>query len=82
MVRRIAVRCAVVALLLVLGSCAQTSTSPSGKHCPDEDYPLWCEQNKGCCPKGFPVSCGGKCYRTDSEARRACSARVDTCYRE
>lgn len=53
-----------------------------GKRCPDEDYPLRCEENKACCPKGKPFNCGGMCYETREDAVRSCGARIDTCYRE
>ncbi len=69
---------AVVGLLLAACSSLVEPTNS----CPDADYPLYCANNGGCCPNGYPVNCGGKCYQTDAAARRVCSARLDTCYRE
>ncbi len=53
-------------------------TTPT-KHCTDPDYPLWCPDHRWCCPSGFPISCGGLCYKTREDAVRNCSASIDTC---
>jgi hypothetical protein len=69
--------------LLSCGDSGSSSTSNTNtKHCSDEDYPLWCSDNKACCGKGYPVNCGGMCYKTREDAQRNCSARIDTCNRE
>jgi hypothetical protein len=49
-------------------------------HCPDWDNSLSCERSQSCCPRGYPVECGGHCYATYSAAERACSAQPETCY--
>ncbi len=75
----------VVGLFLIACSGGGTTSGGGGgttKHCTDEDYPLWCADAGACCPKGFPVNCGGKCYATAAQARANCDARLDTCYRE
>lgn len=73
-------------LLLVVGllfaACSSDSMTGPSRHCSDADYPLWCSTNNACCPPGYPVNCGGRCYTTRDAARSACDARVDTCYRE
>lgn len=79
---RILLQCFLVLVVVGLLAVACSDLTGPGKSCPDSDYPLFCKENKGCCPNGFPVSCGGKCYQTDSAARASCSARLDTCYRE
>ena len=72
--------------VIILGTLSMGSScsDPTGeeKNCPDEDYPLSCPDTGGCCPKGFPIHCGGKCYNTTANARANCSATIDTCERE
>lgn len=78
-----------VALLLMFGLLlfgigvfmAGCSSSDDGNSdpCPDEDYPLYCPDSGSCCPPGYSVYCGGKCYRNTSEARQTCDSSIDTC---
>jgi hypothetical protein len=70
----------VVAISAGISACDKP-TGPE-RHCSDEDYPLWCADHHSCCPKGYPISYGGKCYTTESAARASCSASLDTCERD
>jgi hypothetical protein len=51
-----------------------------GCHCPNWDNSLSCENSQSCCPRGYPIECGGHCYTTFAEAGRACGAQPETCY--
>lgn len=72
--------------VLLLGTLSMGSSCDdlvgNKRECSDEDFPLLCPDTGGCCPKGFPIHCGGQCYKTQSIARANCGARIDTCERE
>lgn len=51
-------------------------------NCPTDNYPLWCSDNKKCCPISNPYNCGGECYTTNAAAWTACGqygGYVDVC---